>query len=124
MGVPGRCKAPLGTTTLGLIYLNPEGPVAQNATTGVWAPNPDPALSAFDVRDTFERMDHDDRDTVALIGGGHAFGKTHGACPNGPGSSPMEDPSNPWPGLCGRGSGADAFTSGFEGAWTTKPTQW
>jgi len=130
--VPGRCKKPLGTTTIGLIYLNPEGPVAKDPTTGDWKPNPDPALSAKDVRDTFERMDHDDRDTVALIGGGHAFGKTHGACPSGAGPSPLEAYSKsprmendiPWPGLCNTGVGPDAFTSGFEFPWTTKPVKW
>jgi catalase (peroxidase I) len=130
--IPGQCKKPLGTTTIGLIYLNPEGPVAKNATTGEWSPNPDPALSAKDVRDTFERMDHDDRDTVALIGGGHAFGKTHGACPAGAGPSPLEvygktpkmEDDIPWPGLCNTGVGPDTFTSGFEFPWTTKPVEW
>lgn len=126
----GKCKKPLGTTTVGLIYLNPEGPIAQDATTGVWAPNPDPKLSALDVRDTFGRMDHDDRETVALIGGGHAFGKCHGACPKGAGKSPKEvfnHPHNgeiPWQGLCGTGKGNDTVTSGFEGPWTTKPLYW
>jgi catalase (peroxidase I) len=130
--IPGRCKKPLGTTTIGLIYLNPEGPVAKNTTTGVWSPNPDPALSAKDVRDTFERMDHDDRDTVALIGGGHAFGKTHGACAAGAGPSPREvyaksprmEDDIPWPGLCNTGVGPDTFTSGFEFPWTTNPVKW
>lgn len=118
--VNGTCKEPLGSTTIGLIYLNPEGPVQQRED-GSWTPEPDPALSALDIRDTFQRMGMDDSETVALIGGGHAFGKTHGACPAGHGDW---DPSNPWPGACGTGMGADTFTSGFEGPWTTNPTQW
>lgn len=126
--INGKCQKPLGTTTVGLIYLNPEGPVAKDATTGQWAPNPDPKLSALDVRDSFSRMDHDDRATVALIGGGHAFGKSHGACPAGAGQSPAEAYKNlsgiPWPGLCGSGSGNDTTTAGFEGPWTTNPLKW
>jgi len=69
-------------------------------------------------------MGMNDSQTVALIGGGHTFGKTHGACPEGPGPSPREDINNPWPGKCGTGKGPDAFTSGMEGPWTTKPAQW
>lgn len=128
--INGKCEKPLGSTTIGLIYLNPEGPVAKNESTGTWAPNPDPKLSAHDVRDSFSRMDHDDRDTVALIGGGHAFGKGHGACLKGPGQSPKDAFSNatspgvPWAGLCGSGKGNDTYTAGFEGPWTTLPLKW
>lgn len=123
--INGQCQKPLGSTTVGLIYLNPEGPVMEDGGK----PNPNPALSAKDVRDSFLRMNHSDRATVALIGGGHAIGKTHGACPEGAGPAPneaynMTPRSIPWPGRCGTGKGKDAFTAGFEGPWTTKPLQW
>jgi catalase-peroxidase len=71
-------------------------------------------------RDVFGRMGMDDRENVALIGGGHTFGKCHGAGPEGAGASPMECPFNPYPGLHGTGKGNDAVTSGFEGPWTSK----
>eukprot|EP00927_Polykrikos_kofoidii_P020893 TRINITY_DN19971_c0_g1_i1.p1 TRINITY_DN19971_c0_g1~~TRINITY_DN19971_c0_g1_i1.p1 ORF type:complete len:459 (-),score=58.50 TRINITY_DN19971_c0_g1_i1:159-1469(-) len=121
--INGKCEKPLGTSTIGLVYANPEGPVAEGVD-GTWAPNPDPAKSAADIRDTFSRMKFSDRETVALIGGGHAFGKAHGACPAGSGPSPKENVTHPWPGLCGTGKGSDTWTSGIEGAWTTQPTKW
>lgn len=127
LGKNGECigknvsaKTNLATTTLQLIYVNPEGVLG----------NPDPAALVDDVRITFDRMGHSDEATVALIGGGHALGKAHGACPAGPGPSPQEVYAAhnksyiPWPGLCGTGSGKDTFTSGFEGDFTTKPSTW
>jgi len=108
--VEGDCPLPMGASTLGLIYVNPEGVQAV----------PDPATSAERIRDVFGRMDMNDTETVALIGGGHAFGKAHGACPDGAGPGPEDQPNNPWPGLCSEG----VYTSGLEGQWTADPLSW
>jgi len=104
--VNGKCKSPLGSTTVGLIYVNPEGPM------GV----PDPKASAAEIREVFTRMGMNDTETVALIGGGHTIGKCHGMCADGPGSLHCKSGR--------KGKGKETFTSGFELTWTSKPTSW
>ncbi|MGW0631339.1 catalase/peroxidase HPI [Streptomyces sp. NPDC002758] len=110
---------PLGAVQMGLIYVNPEGPNG----------NPDPIAAARDIRETFRRMAMNDEETVALIAGGHTFGKTHGAGPADnvgadPEAAPMEQLGLGWKSTYGTGVGKDAITSGLEVTWTTTPTQW
>ena len=113
----GNLKGRLAADHMGLIYVNPEGPNGE----------PDPAKSAKFIRQSFKRMAMDDYETVALIAGGHTFGKVHGAAPeehNGPDpeAAPIEEQGLGWKNSYGTGKGADTITSGLEGAWTNKPT--
>jgi catalase-peroxidase len=111
---------PLGAVQMGLIYVNPEGPNG----------NPDPSLSAKDIRETFARMAMNDEETVALIAGGHTFGKTHGAADPAhyvgrePEGAPLEEMGLGWKNSFQTGSGPDAITSGLEGAWNSTPLAW
>ncbi len=112
-------EKPLGATHMGLIYVNPQGPEGK----------PDPVAAARDIRETFGRMAMNDEETLALIAGGHTFGKTHGAAPDSnlgldTEAAPLEAQGLGWQNAYGTGKGADTITSGLEVTWTSTPTQW
>jgi catalase-peroxidase len=116
----GKLENPLAAVQMGLIYVNPEGPNG----------NPDPVAAAAHIRDTFGRMAMNDEETVALIAGGHTFGKAHGAgdpskCVGpAPAAAPVEQQDLGWKNSCGKGNADDTITSGLEGAWSATPTKW
>ena len=112
-------EQPLGASHMGLIYVNPQGPDA----------NPDPLLAAHDIRETFGRMAMNDYETVALVAGGHTFGKSHGAAPEShkgpePEGSKIQEQATGWNSNYKSGKGVDTISSGIEGAWTTNPIKW
>ncbi len=115
-----KLKKPLAAVQMGLIYVNPEGPNG----------NPDPIAAAHDIRESFGRMAMNDEEVVALIAGGHTFGKAHGAAKpddcvgKEPAAAGMEDQGFGWHNKCGKGHSEDTITSGLEGAWTSSPAQW
>jgi catalase-peroxidase len=116
---PGQWEHPFGAVQMGLIYVNPEGPQGK----------PDPVAAAKDIRETFRRMAMNDYETLALIAGGHTFGKTHGAAPDSnvgpePEGADIAEQGLGWKNRYRSGVGADAITSGLEGAWTTNPVKW
>ncbi len=119
-GKDGKLQGPLAAVQMGLIYVNPEGPGG----------NPDPLAAAKAIRESFGRMAMDDEETVALIAGGHTFGKVHGAHkPNDcvgpePGAASLDEQGLGWKNKCGKGNAEDTVTSGLEGAWTSNPVKW
>ena len=116
----GKIQDPLAASQMGLIYVNPEGPGGK----------PDPVAAAKVIREAFGRMAMNDEETVALIAGGHTFGKAHGAAKSSdcvgpePAAESVDKPGFGWENRCGSGKGADTYTSGLEGAWTASPAQW